>query len=101
MPTEIEVMVLELRRAHRYSGARRLALALVRKGVTPAPSESAVYRCRVGAGVIEPDKRHRRKEIWKRWERGAAMELWRLVAVGGFHLADGTTAEALTGLDVL
>jgi hypothetical protein len=42
-----------------YSGARRLALELVRKQVTPAPSESAVYRCLVRAGVIDPVKRHR------------------------------------------
>ena len=34
MPAAIEVMVLELRRAHRYWGARRLALELVRKQVT-------------------------------------------------------------------
>ena len=70
MPAEIEVLVLELRRAHRYWGARRLALELVRKGVTPAASESAVYRCLLRAGVIDPVKRHRRKEMWKRWERG-------------------------------
>ena len=36
MPAAIEVMVLELRRAHRYWGARRLALELVRKQVTAA-----------------------------------------------------------------
>ncbi len=58
MPAEIEVRVLELRRAHRYWGARRLALELVRKEITPAPSESAVYRCLVRAGVIDPVKRH-------------------------------------------
>jgi transposase InsO family protein len=99
MPAEIEVMVLELRRAHRYWGARRLALELVRKKVTPAPSESAVYRCLVRAGVIDPAKRHRRKEIWKRWERAGPMELWQMDVVGGFLLADGTSAKALTGVD--
>jgi transposase InsO family protein len=99
MPAEIEVRVLELRRAHRYWGARRLALELVRKKVTPAPSESAVYRCLVRAGVIDPVKRHRRKEIWKRWERGGPMELWQMDLVGGFLLADGTSAKALTGVD--
>jgi transposase InsO family protein len=99
MHAEIEVMVLELRRAHRYWGARRLALELVRKKVTPAPSESAVYRCLVRAGVIDPAKRHRRKEIWKRWERAGPMELWQMDVVGGFLLADGTSAKALTGVD--
>lgn len=51
---ELEVMVLELRRSHRNWGARRLVLELVRKGVTPLPSESAAYRCLVRAGVIDP-----------------------------------------------
>jgi transposase InsO family protein len=92
-------MVLELRRAHRYWGARRLALELARKQVTRAPSESAVYRCLVRAGVIDPAKRHRRKEMWKRWERGGPMELWQMDVVGGFLLADGTSAKALTGID--
>src|SRR5438105_7414379 len=50
-------------------------------------------------GVIQPVPRRWRREDWKRWERGAAMELWQLDVVGGFHLADGTTAKALTGLD--
>ena len=99
MPTEVEVLVLELRRAHRYWGARRLALELMRKRVTPAPSKSSVYRCLVRAGVIEPDKRHHRKEIWKRWERGGPMELWQMGLVGGFLLADGSPAKALTGVD--
>jgi transposase InsO family protein len=99
MSAEIEVMVLELRRAHRYWGARRLALELVRKGVALAPSESAVYRCLLRAGVIDPVKRHRRKEMWKRWERGGPMELWQMDVVGGFLLADGTSAKALTGID--
>ena len=99
MPAEVEVLVLELRRAHRYWGARRLALELARKRVTPAPSKSSVYRCLVRAGVIESDKRHRRKEIWKRWERGGPMELWQMDVVGGFLLADGTSAKALTGID--
>src|SRR5712691_9659604 len=52
MPAEIEVRVFEMRRAHRYWGARRLALELARKKVTLAPSESAVYRRLLRAGVI-------------------------------------------------
>jgi len=99
MPAGVEVLVLEMRRAHPYWGARRIAIELTRKGVQPAPSESAVYRCLVRAGVIDPLTRRRRRETWKRWERGAAMELWQLDVVGGFHLADGTTAKALTRVD--
>ena len=54
MPAELEAMVLELRRARPYWGARRISLELARKNVTEAPSESAVYRCLVRAGVIDP-----------------------------------------------
>ena len=99
MPAAVEALVLELRRAHWYWGPRRLVLELVRRQVEPAPSESAVYRCLARAGVIDPVKRRRRKETWKRWERGGPMELWQMDVVGGFLLADGTTAKALTGID--
>ena len=63
------------------------------------PSESAIYRCLVRAGVIDPATRRRRAERWKRWERAAPMELWQMDVVGGFLLADGTSAKALTGID--
>ena len=98
-PPAVEAMVLEMRRAHAYWGARRIAFELARKGVQPAPSESAVYRCLVRAAVIDPISRRRRREAWKRWERAAPMELWQLDVVHGFLLADGTSAKALTGVD--
>jgi len=99
MPADVEVMVLEMRRAHAYWGARRIAFELARKHVQAAPSESAVYRCLVRAAVIDPMTRRRRRETWKRWERGGPMELWQLDVVHGFLLADGTSAKALTGID--
>jgi transposase InsO family protein len=99
MPPAVEAMVLEMRRSHPYWGARRIAFELVRKRVERAPSESAVYRCLVRAAVIDPVSRQRRRETWKRWERGAPMELWQLDVVHGFLLADGTSAKALTGVD--
>ena len=99
MPPAVEAMVLEMRRSHSYWGARRIAFELARKRVERAPSESAVYRCLVRAAVIDPISRQRRRETWKRWERGAPMELWQLDLVHGFLLADGTSAKALTGVD--
>jgi transposase InsO family protein len=99
IPPAMEAMVLEMRRSHPYWGARRIAFELVRKRVERAPSESAVYRCLVRAAVIDPVSRQRRRETWKRWERGAPMELWQLDLVHGFLLADGTSAKALTGVD--
>jgi transposase InsO family protein len=70
---------------------------LARKGV--ATSKSAVYRCLLRAGLIEPDSRRRRRREWKRWERGVPNELWQMDVVGGFLLSDGSQAKALTGID--
>ncbi len=95
----IEARVLELRRVHRSWGARRIVFELGRAGIDPVPSESGVYRALVRAGLIEPGGRRRRREEWRRWERGSAMELWQMDVVGGFLLADGTRAKALTGVD--
>src|ERR1700720_396250 len=53
MAAVFEAAVLELRGARPYWGARRLALELAKTDVDPAPSESAVYRCLVRAGVIQ------------------------------------------------
>jgi transposase InsO family protein len=63
------------------------------------PSESAIYRCLVRHGLIAPEGRRSRRERWKRWERGRPNELWQMDTVGGFVLADGTRAKALTGID--
>jgi transposase InsO family protein len=99
MPALVEVLVLEMRRAHPYWGARRIAFELARSKNAASVSESAVYRCLVRAGVIEGRPRRGADRRWKRWERGRPMELWQLDTVGGFALADGTSAKALTGLD--
>ena len=99
MVAETEAMILELRRMHRYWGPRRLVLELIKRGHDPVPSQSAVYRCLVRAGVVDGIGRRRRKETWKRWERAEPMALWQMDVVGGFLLADGSSAKALTGID--
>ncbi len=99
MPAEVEAAVLELRRSRPYWGPRRLVFELGKRGVGPVPSESAVYRALLRAGMVDPAARDRRSRKWKRWERGAPMELWQMDVVGGFPLADGTSAKALTGID--
>jgi transposase InsO family protein len=99
MSAAVEAMLLELRRSRPYWGPRRLVFELAKRHVVPVPSESAVYRALVRAGMIDPSLRDRRSRKWKRWERGAAMELWQMDVVGGFPLADGTSAKALTGID--
>jgi transposase InsO family protein len=99
MPAEVEAAVVELRCSRPYWGPRRLVFELAKRAVSPLPSESAVYRALLRAGLIDPALRDRRSRKWKRWERGAPMELWQMDVVGGFALADGTSAKALTGID--
>lgn len=97
----VEARILEMRRAHPGWGPRRILYELRRVAGQgePVPSRSAIYRCLVRAGLIEPAARRRRDEHWRRWERGAPMELWQMDTVGGFLLADGRRAKALTGID--
>jgi transposase InsO family protein len=99
MPAAVEAAVVELRRSRPYWGPRRLVFELAKRKVSPVPSESAVYRALLRAGLIDPRLRDRRSRKWKRWERGAPMELWQMDIVGGFPLADGSCAKALTGID--
>lgn len=99
MSAVVEAALLELRRSRPYWGPRRLVFELAKRGVGPVPSESGAYRALVRAGMIDPAVRDRRSRKWKRWERGAPMELWQMDIVGGFPLADGTSAKALTGID--
>ena len=99
MSGEAEVAVAELRRAHPTWGPRRLVFELGKQGVEPVPSESAVYRALVRLSLIDPNARRPRDRRWRRWERGTPMELWQMDVVGGFVLADGTRAKALTGID--
>jgi transposase InsO family protein len=99
MPAMVEAAVLEARRRHPSWGPRRIAVEVSKTGPGLAVTESAVYRCLRRAGLIEPDGRRRRKREWKRWERGRPNELWQMDTVGGFLLADGSHAKALTGID--
>jgi transposase InsO family protein len=102
MGSGIEVAVLELRRAHPSWGPRRLRYELGKRDLVvegQLPSESAVYRCLVRHQLIDASGRRARAERWRRWERGRPNELWQMDTVGGFLLADGTKAKALTGVD--
>ena len=99
MPAAVEAAMLELRRSRPYWGPRRLVFELAKRQVSPVPSESAVNRALVRAAMIDPSVRDRRSRKWKRWERSAPMELWQMDVVGGFPIADGTSAKVLTGID--
>lgn len=99
MSSEVEVAVAQMRIAHPGWGPRRLVFELAKAGVSPAPSESAIYRALLRLNLIDPSGRRRRDRKFKRWERGTPMELWQMDVVGGFVLADGRRAKALTGVD--
>jgi transposase InsO family protein len=96
---DVEAVIATMRSSHPGWGPRRLVHELARAGVDPLPSESAVYRALVRLNLIDPSGRRRRDRKWKRWERGLPMELWQMDVVGGFVLADGRRAKALTGVD--
>jgi transposase InsO family protein len=98
MPAQVEVALVGLRPAHPSWGPRRLVFELAQRGIV-AVTESAAYRALTRLNLIDPAARRPRDRKWKRWERGVAMELWQLDVVGGFVLADGTRAKALTGVD--
>jgi transposase InsO family protein len=72
---------------------------LEREGVEPLPGRSSVYRALVRHGLVEARKRRRRREDYRRWERGRAMELWQMDVMGRVHLADGVEVKVVTGLD--
>jgi transposase InsO family protein len=97
MAAAVQVALVELRVTHPSWGPRRLRFELGKQGLTV--SESAAYRALVRLNLVDPSARRQRDRRWKRWERGAPMELWQMDVVGGFVLADGTRAKALTGVD--
>jgi hypothetical protein len=74
-----------LRRA-RYRGARRIVDELGRRGVAPAPSESADYRSPVRHGPITPERRVRRRDAWNAGNVGSRWSWWQMDIVGGFLL---------------
>jgi transposase len=94
MPAAAEVALVELRTAHPSWGPRRLSFELGKRGLTV--TESAAYRALVRLSLIDPSARRPRDRKWKRWERGAPMELWQMDVVGGFVLADGRRVKVLS-----
>jgi transposase InsO family protein len=99
MPARVEAALTELRRSRPYWGPKRLVFELAKRHVAPLPSESAAYRALVRLNLIDPAARRPRDRKWRRWARGAPMELWQMDVVGGFVLADGARAKVLTGVD--
>ncbi len=99
MPPEVEARIVGMRRDHPGWGPSRIRWELERAGVEPLPGRSAVYRALVRHGLVEARKRRRRREDYRRWERGRAMQLWQMDVMGRVHLAAGTEVKVVTGID--
>lgn len=94
----VEARIVTLRRAHPGWGPRTI-LNRLRRELDDPPSRSAIYRCLVRHGLIEPKPRRRRREDYRRWERSRSMELWQMDVMGGILLSDGTKLSVVTGID--
>ena len=99
MPPVVEARVVGLRREHLGWGRGRIVWQLRREGAAPVPGRSSVYRALIRHGLIVPGKRKRRREDYRRWERGRPMELWQMDVMGRVHLASGTGVKVVTGID--
>jgi transposase InsO family protein len=95
----LEAAICELRRQHPRYGPRTLVYWLAKRGVSPVPSRSTVYRVLVRNNLITPIPRKRRRDSYVRWERDVSMELWQHDIISGVFLADGTECKVVTGID--
>ena len=98
-PAELEATIVTMRRAHPAWGPRRIRIELDRAGVDPLPARSTVYRILVRNHLVDPQRRRRRREDYRRWERSRSMELWQMDVMGRVRLADGTELSVVTGID--
>jgi transposase InsO family protein len=98
-PVELEAAIITMRRAHPAWGPRRIRIELDRAGVEALPARSTVYRILVRNQRVDPQRRRRRREDYRRWERSRAMELWQMDVMGRVRLADGTEVSVVTGID--
>jgi transposase InsO family protein len=99
MPAAVEARIVGIRRDHPGWGPSRIRWELERAGAEPLPGRSAVYRALIRHGLIVPGRRKRRREDYRRWERGRAMQLWQMDVMGRVHLAGGQEVKVVTGID--
>ena len=99
MPPEVEARIAGMRRDHPGWGPSRIRWELERAGVTPLPGRPAVYRALIRHGLVDPKKRKRRREDYRRWERSGAMQLRQMDVMGRVHLAGGQEVKVVTGID--
>jgi len=66
MAAVVEARIVGLRREHPGWGPSRIRWELERAGVVPVPGRSAVYRALIRHGLVDPKKRKRRREDYRR-----------------------------------
>jgi transposase-like protein len=98
-PAALEAAIVVMRWAHPGWGPRRIRVELERAEVDPLPARSTVYRILVRNRLIDPQRRRRRREDYRRWERSRSMELWQMDVMGRVRLLDGTELSVITGID--
>ena len=99
MAAAVEARIVELRLAHPGWGPRTLAHYLAREELAPPPSRSSIYRCLVRHQLIDPQRRRKRRDDYRRWERLRPMKLSQMDVMGGVKLADGGELKLVSGLD--
>jgi transposase InsO family protein len=98
-PPSVEARIVELRLGHPRWGPRTISHYLECEELEHYPSRSSIYRCLVRHRLIDPQRRRRRREDYRRWERLKAMELWQMDVMGGVMLTDGRELKLVSGLD--
>jgi transposase InsO family protein len=98
-PPAVEARIVSLRLAHPRWGPRTIAHYLAKEELEHYPSRSSIYRCLVRHHLIDPQKRRRRREDYRRWERSKAMELWQMDVMGGVKLEGGRELKLVSGID--
>ncbi len=99
MRPEVEARIVEMRLLHPTWGPRTIAHYLAREQVAPVPGRSSIHRCLLRHRLIDPKKRRRKREDYRRWEREHAMELWQMDIMAGVRLADGRELKLVSGID--
>jgi hypothetical protein len=99
MPAAVEVALVGLRLAHPSWGPRRLVFELAERGVAPVVSESVAYRALARLNWSTRPLGDRETASGNAGNAASRCQLWQMNVVGGFALADGSRAKALTGID--
>jgi transposase InsO family protein len=103
--SDVEVVVVEMRRKHPHWGAKRIRMQLLKAGgAAVVPAERTINRILSRHGLLDHKTRKRRRESFKRWQREAPMQLWQMDIVGGVMIVDAASgqvreAKVVTGVD--